>query len=103
MGDLHGVLPVPDFDTFWQKGWLEIPPRTQEYVLFTEFRADPENNPLRTPSGRIELYSDEIARFAMMTARRIRRGSNPRSGSATDRRARFRRTLSPVSRATACT
>ena len=33
-------------------------------MLFAEFRADPENNPLRTPSGRIELYSDEIARFA---------------------------------------
>jgi len=55
---------VPDFDTFWQKGWVEIPPRAQEYVLFAEFRADPENNPLRTPSGRIEIYSDEIARFA---------------------------------------
>ena len=55
---------VPDFDTFWQKGWVEIPPRVPEYVLFAEFRADPENNPLRTPSGRIELYSDEIARFA---------------------------------------
>jgi biotin/methionine sulfoxide reductase len=55
---------VPDFDTFWQKGWFEIPPRVPEYVLFAEFRADPENNPLRTPSGRIELYSDEIARFA---------------------------------------
>jgi anaerobic selenocysteine-containing dehydrogenase len=32
--------------------------------LFAEFRADPENHPLRTPSGRIEIYSDEIARFA---------------------------------------
>ncbi len=54
---------VPDFETFWQKGWFEIPPRTDEYVLFSEFRADPENHPLRTPSGRIELYSDEIAGF----------------------------------------
>ena len=33
-------------------------------MLFAEFRADPENNPLRTPSGRTELYSDEIAGFA---------------------------------------
>jgi biotin/methionine sulfoxide reductase len=55
---------VPDFDTFWQKGWVEIPPRVPEYVLFAEFRADPEGNPLRTPSGRIEIYSGEIARFA---------------------------------------
>jgi biotin/methionine sulfoxide reductase len=52
---------VPDYDTFWQKGWVEIPPRVDEYVLFAEFRADPERYPLRTSCGRIELYSDEIA------------------------------------------
>jgi biotin/methionine sulfoxide reductase len=54
---------VPDFDTFWRQGWFEIPPQTDEYVLFAEFRADPEGHKLRTPSGRIELYSDEIAGF----------------------------------------
>ncbi len=54
---------VPEFDTFWEKGWFEIPPCADEYVLFDEFRADPDNNKLRTPSGRIELYSDEIAGF----------------------------------------
>jgi len=54
---------VPEFDTFWERGWVEIPPRTEEYVLFAEFRIDPEKNRLHTPSGRIELYSDEIARF----------------------------------------
>ena len=54
---------VPEFDTFWERGWVEIPPRTEEYVLFAEFRADPEKHRLRTPSGRIELYSDEIAGF----------------------------------------
>jgi biotin/methionine sulfoxide reductase len=32
-------------------------------VLLAEFRADPENHKLRTPSGWIELYSDEIAGF----------------------------------------
>ncbi len=54
---------VPEFDTFWEKGWLEIPPRTDEYVLFAEFRADPEKARLATPSGRIELYSERIAGF----------------------------------------
>ena len=54
---------VPEFDTFWERGWVEIPPRTDEYVLFAEFRADPEKNKLRTTSGRIELYSEEIAGF----------------------------------------
>src|SRR5438270_247421 len=51
---------VPEFDTFWERGCIEIPPRSEEYVLFAEFRADPEKHKLRTPSGRIELYSDEI-------------------------------------------
>ncbi len=54
---------VPEFDTFWDQGWIEIPPRTDEYVLFAEFRANPETSRLRTPSGRIELYSEEIAGF----------------------------------------
>ena len=54
---------LPDFDTFWRKGWVEIPSRTDEYVLFAEFRSDPDKHKLRTPSGRIELYSEEIAGF----------------------------------------
>jgi biotin/methionine sulfoxide reductase len=55
---------VPEFDTFWERGWVEIPPQTDEYVLFAEFRGDPEKHRLLTPSGRIELYSDEIAGFS---------------------------------------
>src|SRR5206468_7930551 len=47
---------VPDFDTFWQNGYLEIPAAADEYVLFGEFRADPDKHKLRTPSGKIELY-----------------------------------------------
>ena len=54
---------VRDFETFWGKGWVEIPLRTDEYVLLGDFRADPETHKLRTPSGRIELYSDEIDGF----------------------------------------
>ena len=33
---------IPDFDTFWAKGFLRIPAATEEYVLFGDFRADPE-------------------------------------------------------------
>jgi biotin/methionine sulfoxide reductase len=32
-------------------------------VLFEDFRADPDKHRLRTPSGRIELYSELIAGF----------------------------------------
>jgi biotin/methionine sulfoxide reductase len=54
---------LPDFDTFWTTGYLEIPAASEEYVLFGDFRADPEKHKLRTPSGRIELYSEKIAGF----------------------------------------
>jgi biotin/methionine sulfoxide reductase len=54
---------IPDFDTFWSAGYLEIPPAAEEYVLFGDFRADPEKHKLRTPSGKIELYSEKIAGF----------------------------------------
>jgi biotin/methionine sulfoxide reductase len=54
---------IPDFDAFWRQGYLEIPATADEYVLFGEFRTDPEKHKLRTPSGRIELYSEKIAGF----------------------------------------
>ena len=44
-------------------GYLEIPAASEEYVMFGDFRADPEKHKLRTPSGRIELYSEKIAGF----------------------------------------
>jgi biotin/methionine sulfoxide reductase len=54
---------IPDFDTFWSAGYLEIPAAAEEYVLFGDFRSDPDKHTLRTPSGRIELYSEKIAGF----------------------------------------
>jgi biotin/methionine sulfoxide reductase len=54
---------LPDFDAFWAKGWLEVPPRSEEFVLFETFRADPVAHPLGTPSGKIELYSARIEGF----------------------------------------
>ena len=54
---------IPDFDQFWADGYLEIPQRAEEFVMFADFRADPEQKKLGTPSGRIELYSEKIAGF----------------------------------------
>ena len=54
---------IPEFDRFWQEGWFQIPQHAEEYVLFADFRADPERHRLATPSGRIELYSELIAGF----------------------------------------
>jgi biotin/methionine sulfoxide reductase len=54
---------VPDFETFWEKGYVEIPPKSGEYVMLGDFRTDPDGRKLPTPSGLIELYSDRIAGF----------------------------------------
>lgn len=56
-------LEVPDFDGFWERGRLEMPGRVEDEALLGEFREDPQGSPLRTPSGRIELYSETIASF----------------------------------------
>ncbi|WP_211714741.1 molybdopterin-dependent oxidoreductase [Nocardiopsis sp. MG754419] len=56
-------LEVPDFATFWERGRVEIPGRVEDETLMGDFREDPEGRPLRTPSGRIELYSETIASF----------------------------------------
>jgi len=55
--------PLPDFDEFWRRGWVEMPAPARDYVLFEEFRHDPASHPLRTPSGKIEIYSETVASF----------------------------------------
>jgi biotin/methionine sulfoxide reductase len=54
---------LPRFEDFWERGFVELPTRSRDHVLMAEFRADPILNPLATPSGRIELYSERIASF----------------------------------------
>ncbi len=54
---------IPDFDGFWNAGFIELPRRADDYVMLAEFRDDPEHKRLATPSGRIELYSERIAAF----------------------------------------
>ncbi|GLU47563.1 molybdopterin-dependent oxidoreductase [Nocardiopsis ansamitocini] len=60
--EAHGAR-LPDFDVFWKQGGVDLPHRVEDTALFDAFRADPEGAALETPSGRIELYSREIAGF----------------------------------------
>jgi len=55
-------IGVQDFDAFWESGRTTLPTPAPR-VFLQEFRADPLRDPLRTPSGRIELYSERIASF----------------------------------------
>ncbi len=53
----------PDFDQFWERGYLEIPKAAKPHVLLEDFRIDPTRKRLSTPSGRIEIFSAKIASF----------------------------------------
>jgi biotin/methionine sulfoxide reductase len=56
-------VALPGFQQFWAEGFVELPPPERDYVLFEDFRRDPERFPLKTPSGRIEAASDAVAGF----------------------------------------
>lgn len=60
---LEAGFAPPDFDTFWEAGRYAFPQPQTAPPLLHDFRADPERHPLRTPSGRIELYSQTIAAY----------------------------------------
>ena len=56
-------LDMPEFAAFWEVGYVEFPPPDEPPVLLAAFRHDPDANPLKTPSGRIEIFSETIASF----------------------------------------
>jgi biotin/methionine sulfoxide reductase len=56
-------LDLPPFEDFWATGHVELPLPANPPVLFEAYRRDPRAHPLKTPSGRIELYSATIAGF----------------------------------------
>jgi len=56
-------VEMPDFETFWADGHIEIPEPAAARILYAGFRADPKSAPLKTPSGRIEIFSETIDGF----------------------------------------
>ena len=54
---------LPDFDTFWAEGPKEVLKAEDKKILLETFRNDPQNNPLSTPSGKVEIFSNVIAGF----------------------------------------
>jgi biotin/methionine sulfoxide reductase len=56
-------IEVPDFDSFWAQGYVEVDTPREPYTQFAAFRTDPEANPLETPSGKVEVFSETIATF----------------------------------------
>ena len=54
---------APDFEEFWRRGELALPPAPDDGGFLRAFRNDPVNNKLPTPSGKIEIHSKAIAGF----------------------------------------
>ncbi|MEM7291232.1 MAG: molybdopterin-dependent oxidoreductase, partial [Pseudomonadota bacterium] len=56
---------LPDWETFIAGDIIELTDPSPSQVFLAEFRADPETHPLKTPSGKIELFSERIAGFEL--------------------------------------
>jgi trimethylamine-N-oxide reductase (cytochrome c) len=53
------------FEKFWEKGSVEykIPKEAYKYVRQGDFRKNPIKNPLKTESGKIQIFSKKFAKF----------------------------------------
>ena len=54
---------LPGLDELRQRETISLPPAERDAVLLDAFRADPAADPLTTPSGKIEIFSERIASF----------------------------------------
>lgn len=64
---LRKLLSMSDvklsYDDFRQAGFYKLPVDEAPYVAFADFRKDPKANPLKTASGKFEIYSETIASY----------------------------------------
>lgn len=60
----EGDASLPDFDTMREQGIIKRRDPNGHFVAYKAFRDDPQNNPLNTPSGKIEIYSERLATIA---------------------------------------
>nr|WP_254429211.1 MULTISPECIES: molybdopterin-dependent oxidoreductase [unclassified Ruegeria] len=56
---------LPAWEAFIQGDVVEVRDPSPAQVFLADFRQDPDANPLPTPSGRIEIYSDRISGFQL--------------------------------------
>lgn len=62
---LSAGVELPDWESFINGDMITFPDPSPDQVFLKDFRADPLANPLPTPSGKIELFSETIASFGL--------------------------------------
>lgn len=55
---------LPSYDQLKQMGVYKRKDPDGHFIAYKEFRENPEANPLKTPSGKIEIYSERLAEIA---------------------------------------
>ncbi|MEX0307420.1 MAG: molybdopterin-dependent oxidoreductase [Ruegeria sp.] len=73
---------LPDWEAFITGDVVELRDPSPTQVFLAEFRQDPDANPLPTPSGRIEIFSERIASFQLDDCRGHPIWFEPRDTSA---------------------
>lgn len=56
-------VELPAYDALKENGWHKVEVPETPFDMMAEFRRDPVDNPLATPSGKIEICSQTIAGF----------------------------------------
>ena len=80
---------APDFDAFWEAGELVLPTLPWDGGIIRAFRREPDKAPLPTPSGKIEIVSETIARFGYRDCPGHPTWLPPSEGLGSPRAARF--------------
>jgi biotin/methionine sulfoxide reductase len=62
---LEKGVHMPAFPDFWQSGLFDLSPMACSVIMLEAFRQDPDTHPVPTPSGKIEIFSQTLASFAL--------------------------------------
>ena len=56
-------VQMPDYESFREAGFYKSPDLKEDRIFLSDFFKDPDKNPLKTPSGKIEIFSKTIDSF----------------------------------------